>query len=735
MLYYIKQPIKKVITPFRPLLGLIKLGYVDLKRAWWHQYFPIKPIVINLNATDICNSGCIMCNIWKREKEFEFSAVELTKILSDPLFSKVKHVGITGGEPSLRDDLPQLFETVIKTLPSIVGVSMITNGIEADHIYNQIIQINKICLANKTGFSVMVSLDGVGVTHDLVRGNEGNFESSVRLIKKIKAETNIPLSTGCTITKTNIWKVDKLLDYLKENNIYGRFRIAEYIKRLYNDPNKTAIRNFNEDEAYHLQLFFHKLKHSFESNGNVQRTYQSIIEMLGGKSRKIGCPYHTDGIVLNARGEIAYCAPKSRIIGNTLDTSGLKLWNNNLGERRRIIKEDCNQCIHDYHAPLTYKEAKEDLATAYSKALTRKHYNKLIRLKKLTSLLTNKTNKTYTIFIIGWYGTETVGDKAILGGIINYYKEKYNNNCQFVIGSLFPFITERTILEMGLEAKIVDSTKLDLLKYSRLANETVMGGGPLMDLDVLYVPYIAFYTAQKFNKTTTIFGCGLGPLKAKTQMVQAILKLSTNIKVRDSKSKALAQEWTRREDIEMYGDPAKKYITQIAQQIEARPKNELACFLREWTHEYAPDLSKKEFENKRVQFEKFIANKIINIITENGIEKVKLYHMHNFHIGNDDRDFSRRFINTYFANDNRVSFDEKLSTIESIITAMKNSKMNLCMRFHSVLFAHSLNTNFKAIDYTLGGKIHKFLADNNSLSSIIKLDDVLNEDTTYQHIR
>jgi polysaccharide pyruvyl transferase WcaK-like protein len=46
---------------------------------------------------------------------------------------------------------------------------------------------------------------------------------------------------------------------------------------------------------------------------------------------------------------------------------------------------------------------------------------------------------------------------------------------------------------------------------------------------------------------------------------------------------------------------------------------------------------------------------------------------------------------------------------------MKKSKLNICMRFHSVLFAHTLNTDFIAIDYTMGGKIHAFLKDNNVL--------------------
>ena len=59
----------------------------------------------------------------------------------------------------------------------------------------------------------------------------------------------------------------------------------------------------------------------------------------------------------------------------------------------------------------------------------------------------------HVVFIVGWYGTETTGDKAILGGIIIDYQKKYKN-LDFVIASLEPFITEQTLKELS-SVKIV----------------------------------------------------------------------------------------------------------------------------------------------------------------------------------------------------------------------------------------------------------------------------------------
>jgi sulfatase maturation enzyme AslB (radical SAM superfamily) len=203
---------------------------------------------------------------------------------------------------------------------------------------------------------MMVSLDGYGEIHEKIRGREGNFQSAIDVIEHFSNNTNIPVAIGCTISKENVWEVDELLDFLRENKIYGRFRVAEYIKRLYNSDRGDVIRNFTDEEKYHLQCFFQKLILTYETSETYQRTYASIISILGNKKRTIACPYHDNGVVLDSRGDIYYCAPKSKKIGNTLKESALSIFNKNTDERRRIIKDDCSDCIHDYHAPVTFNE-------------------------------------------------------------------------------------------------------------------------------------------------------------------------------------------------------------------------------------------------------------------------------------------------------------------------------------------------------------------------------------------
>ena len=50
------------------------------------------------------------------------------------------------------------------------------------------------------------------------------------------------------------------------------------------------------------------------------------------------------------------------------------------------------------------------------------------------------------IVIIGWYGTETIGDRAILAGLFRVFKHTFD--CfEIQLGSLFPVLSERTLIE------------------------------------------------------------------------------------------------------------------------------------------------------------------------------------------------------------------------------------------------------------------------------------------------
>jgi polysaccharide pyruvyl transferase WcaK-like protein len=53
---------------------------------------------------------------------------------------------------------------------------------------------------------------------------------------------------------------------------------------------------------------------------------------------------------------------------------------------------------------------------------------------------------------------------------------------------------------------------------------------------------------------------------------------------------------------------------------------------------------------------------------------------------------------------------------------MHGAQLNVCMRFHSVLFCQELAAPFLAIDYTRGGKIRSFLQDQHAEDRLVDLE-------------
>ena len=89
------------------------------------------------------------------------------------------------------------------------------------------------------------------------------------------------------------------------------------------------------------------------------------------------------------------------------------------------------------------------------------------------------------VVVVGWYGTETIGDRAILDGIIRVFK-CFDQNVKIEIGSLWSFFTERTLYEdygsQHENVKCFDVKNIKILREKICECEyIVFGGGPIMD--------------------------------------------------------------------------------------------------------------------------------------------------------------------------------------------------------------------------------------------------------------
>jgi len=327
------------------------------------------------------------------------------------------------------------------------------------------------------------------------------------------------------------------------------------------------------------------------------------------------------------------------------------------------------------------------------------------------------------IAIIGWYGTETIGDRAILAGLISFFCKSYSD-VEIKLGSLYPFFSERTINEdynfhkelIGKDYKIniFNSKRIkDIDQSIQNSDIVVMGGGPLMDLRELFMIEYAFKKARKLSKKTVILGCGVGPLfhKKYRKSVLEIAQNSSVIILRDNKSKENLEDIYKEYNkcfstnvVNTSYDPSVECALQFSKQNTFVQKDYISINLRKYPIEYGKI---KDYENINNDLKIFIKD----VALKYSEKEIRLIPMHYFHIGDDDR----VFLNTICLELQLDNIKVKNSnlTLKETIEVFQNAYFNVGMRYHSVVLQTITSGKNYVLDYTepKKGKIYGFLKD------------------------
>ncbi len=153
---------------------------------------PIKDLV--LAVTYQCNSRCQFCNIWKNKKTFSCQPADYKNLPRN-----IKNVNVSGGEPFLRNDLPEIIRIISYQCPR-AKIIISTNGFLPGLIKKQLQEIIRF----KKDIGVAVSLDGFGLIHEELRGFPGGFSLAIETIRLLKELGIKNLKIAFTLGDKNI---------------------------------------------------------------------------------------------------------------------------------------------------------------------------------------------------------------------------------------------------------------------------------------------------------------------------------------------------------------------------------------------------------------------------------------------------------------------------------------------------------------------------------------------------
>ncbi len=706
-----------------------------------------RPAVIQFPVNDICNAGCQMCNIWRQKLDYQIQPHELDKALDNPLYSHVRSVGLNGGEPTLRKDLAALTETLFRRLPRLETISLITNAFVPDKVVARIEEVGEVIRRHGGNYDIMVSLDGVGDVHDLVRGRKKNFDHAVKVLDYLQSShvaSNLRL--GCTVVRDNVYGLHDLHDFALQRGIYIKYRLAIPHQRLYSDT-LTDPFSLTLEEKAHFCIFLENLIRHYETSWMQKFFYRSLVDqIMYGKPRQAGCAWQHRGATISARGELLYCAVKSRTLGSAVNEDSEQLYFGNTSHLADIVKNECDNCLHDYTGlppgPAFLKLLAREIAThsGLPSVLTdtnrwplparqlvqRRVFRKRLRRLRIqgtsgkpapATLADPKTGAAPRILICGWYGTETLGDKAILAGITSSLLSVYPD-ASFRVASLEPYICRVTIRQMpelsGMEVLDIDTA----LAHTADMDLVVFGGGPVMPVNPLADMIVIFEQAARHGVPSILAGCGIGPLGSSYQnrMIKRLLELASARIYRDSRSLEIAASMGIDTGMDIVAeDPAFTWLAGKRDNARAPATSDpdeetrILLGLREWPYQqYAGKLGHARATRIRDDFEDSVVRGLEDMLDSRRQIRIIPFPMCTNHYGGDDRWFYRRL----FRNNTRLrgmldySCLARELTPDESVRVFRNAHAALTMRFHSLVFAVGLGIPAFACDYTLGtGKV------------------------------
>lgn len=726
-----------------------------------------KPERIQFPINDVCNARCAMCNIWHQKRAHEITPREIRSFLRDPLFSEVRAVGINGGEPTLRHDLAEIVEALSDALPRLQALSIITNGLHRNRARTAIESLSNAARARGKLLHVMVSLDGVGPMHDYVRGREGNFANAHGLLCDIQDQGLADsLQIGCTVIRQNVFGIHDLLDYAVGRDIYIKYRLGVPHKRLYkprvDEPftlGKTtwpdiAPFELSDEERTHFAQFLLNLNKHYETSLPQQWFYRSLVDqMINGAPRSAGCAWRHAGVTLTSRGELAFCAVASDILGSLSEQSASQLYWDGKPHLEHLHRSKCATCAHDYggmpegRALRTYAWERVRKSAAFARpfaqirgtslgqAIVRiraeRNHEQLIEAITHASVSSPQPSRDGPqVMVCGWYGTETAGDKGILAGVVNTLRRHGASRISLL--SFYPDISRLTVAQMPELAGVeVIELKQAATRVDQ-ADLVVFGGGPLMAIPRLASLVGIFERAQARNVPTLVAGCGVGPLghEASVPLVRRLLRAATHRIYRDAQSRVLAGQLGIDTSADLVAeDPAFTWITDLlASQhdtaIDRQPRLLLA--LRDWPYEdYASHLDASLARRTKQQFDGAMVSAIERFAERHPEAVIVPVPMCTNSYGGDDRFY---YIDTLLRSPAlKGRLDTGMlgrePTPAQYIQQFRSARLAVAMRFHSLVFAIGTHTPTIAVDYTLRrGKVSA-LADSMNVVSF-SLSDI-----------
>lgn len=308
-----------------------------------------------------CNSKCSMCNIWKNPT---LPNEEVTPELLSKLPNGFDQLNLTGGEPTLRNDLMEICD-VLYPKGKVLEIS--TNGLHPEKILPIIKKYPDV--------KIRFSLDGNEGTSDSIRGEKSGFKTKVGGLKLLKEAGGTDLGFATVVQDEN---AAELMDVYRLSTQLG---VDLSVSTLHN------AWQFHKNDNYHYDRLrsakaVENLITALLKTYSVKKWFRGyislgLIEKILGHTRIHPCVAGTGFMFIDPWADVWACNVRKDLkIGNLWSQSWEDILKSDTAAKMRIEVKNCVQNCW--------------MMTTARTAMRSKFYYKLPKMRPLFWVIENK---------------------------------------------------------------------------------------------------------------------------------------------------------------------------------------------------------------------------------------------------------------------------------------------------------------------------------------------------------
>jgi radical SAM protein with 4Fe4S-binding SPASM domain len=308
---------------------------VEKEEPFTYQYSA--PLRMDVALTFRCSNDCVHCYAGGPHETPELNTSQWKEVIDRLSQIGVFIVTFTGGEPTLREDLPEL---LLYAQHKGMVTGLITNGRKLkDKAYVKALETSGLDFVQVTLESHKPKI------HDAITATEGSWKETVSGIKNA-VKSQIYVTTNTTLSKHNAQGFLRTIDYIKDLNVAafgcnsliysGKANAASQEFALPLEVLKELLPKIR-DKANQLGL-------KFLWYTPTQYCQLDPVQLgLGVKS----CTASMINMCVGPNGDVYPCQSYFESLGNILVDPWEKIWNNPLCVKirnREYVEPKCKEC-------------------------------------------------------------------------------------------------------------------------------------------------------------------------------------------------------------------------------------------------------------------------------------------------------------------------------------------------------------------------------------------------------